>query len=107
MNRRGCVKSYLDCLSGEQLFPCKHLASCPNKTFRHRTIKESTRVEAFKAWAHSLPCQLLQVAEFKSRGNISCMFNPACAGVRANGLQKHILLSAVKAFLALLFPRHF
>lgn len=92
MNRRGCVKSYLDCLYGEQLFPYKHLASCPNKKFRHRTITESTRVEAFKAWAHSLPCQLLQVAEFKSQGNISHTFNPACAGVTANDLQKHILL---------------
>lgn len=77
MNRRGCVKSYLDSLSGEQLFPCKHLASCPNKKFR--TIKESTWVEALKAWAHSLPCQLLQVAEFKSQGNISDTFNPECA----------------------------
>lgn len=79
MNRRGCVKSYLDWLSGEKLFPCKHLASCPNKKFRHRTIKESTRVEALKALAHSPSCLLLQVEEFKSQGNISYTFNPACA----------------------------
>lgn len=92
-NRRGCIKSYLDRLSGEQLFPYKHLASCPNKKFRHGTIMESTWVDVFKARAHSLPCQLLQVAEFRSWGNMNHTFNPAHASIIPNGLQKHILPS--------------
>lgn len=81
MNRRGCVKSSLDRLSGEQLLPCKHLASCPNKKFRHSTSKESTRRSNQGMGSFTTP--RLQVAQFKNQGNISHTFNPVCAGAVA------------------------
>lgn len=82
MNRRGCIKSSLDRLSGEQLLPCKHLASCPNKKFRHSTSKESTRRSNQGMGSFTTPW--LQVAQFKSQGNISHSLNPACADAMAN-----------------------
>lgn len=33
-----CVKSYLDCLSGEQLSPCKHFISCSDFKFEWKTF---------------------------------------------------------------------